>query len=259
LSLFLLPIATVGISGGQPAAAPVIREFHAVRIPAPGPLGVRATTAATPWTARNWSGYAIASGKFTSVTGSWVVPTVNAPLTKRSNQYSATWAGIDGFNDGTLIQAGTEQDWRGGAAFYQSWWEILPAPETPISSITVHPGDVMSVSISKGPQWTITVTDTTTAQSFTIKRTYHGALSSAEWIQEAPTVGVRVAALADDSTFAFDQLTANGANPGLTSSEAGVMAKNHGRIVISSPSLPNPNQNGFAVAFGSVAPPPPTI
>ena len=169
--------------------------------------------------------------------------------------------GIDGFNDNSLIQAGTEQDWVHGQALYRSWWEILPSYEQPIASITVHPGDTMNVSIAQGvPDWTITVTDTTTGQSFSIDRHYAGALTSAEWIQEAPTVGGHIAALAHDSTVQFDSATVNGASPGFVSSDSGVMVKGKGgRIVLSTPSAPNPEQDGFAVAFGGVPPPPPTV
>jgi len=195
---------------------------------------------------------------FTSVTGSWTVPSVNAPHAENAFQYSSTWVGIDGFDrgDDNLIQAGTEQDWMGGTASYQAWWEILPAAETPIPSITVHPDDVMTVSITKGsPNWTITVTDTTTHQSFTTKKAYAGPQSSAEWIQEAPTVGGSIASLAHDSPVVFEGLTADATSPGLTSSNAGKMVK--GRKVISIPSAPNATGDGFTVAFGKTAPPPP--
>ncbi len=173
--------------------------------------------------------------------------------------FSSPWVGIDGFNNGSLIQAGTEQDWINGAPFYQAWWEILPAPETPIPSIAVHPGDSMAVSISQGfPNWTITVSDTTTSQSFTTHQAYSGPLTSTEWVQEAPTVGARVARLAPDSTVVFDTGTASGKSPGLVSSESGAMSR--GRKQISTPSLPDSDTaaDEFAVAYGSHAPPSPS-
>jgi hypothetical protein len=74
--------------------------------------------------------------------------------------------------------------------------------------------------------------------------------------QQARTVGGSIAPLAHDSDVIFQDLTVNnGANPDLTSSDAGVMMK--GRKVISTPSAPNTGGNGFAVAFSKVAPPPP--
>ena len=260
-SMLVLATTAFGSVGGASVsqAGSTMSESHAPRIPIPGPGGIHATTADDPWSSRNWSGYAIDSGTYTSVTGSWTVPTVTGPEHPgRARQFSSTWVGIDGFNNGDLIQAGTEQDWLHGAPFYQSWWEILPNDETPIDTITVNPGDVMTVSLTQGaPDWTITVTDTTNGQTFSTKENYSGPMTSAEWIQEAPTVKGRIAPLADDGTFEFDNATANGVSPGFTSSDSGVMVKRRGRDVISIPSTPNPAGNAFAVAFGSVPPLPP--
>jgi len=72
----------------------------------------------------NWSGYAVTGAGFTAVTGSWSVQSVSA--TKKAS-YSSQWIGIDGFNNSSLIQTGTESDYVQGAARYAAWWEILPA------------------------------------------------------------------------------------------------------------------------------------
>ena len=257
VSLLLLTAAVIGPLWGGSVWNPMpVAQTGATRIPAPGPTGVRATSVTQKWASRNWSGYAVTGSRYTSVGGTWRVPTVTDASLRKTAEYSSTWVGIDGFlrHDYNLIQTGTEQDWVDGTAFYQAWWEILPAYETPIPSITVHPGDTMSASITQGgSQWTIVLTDITTGQSFTTKQFYRGALSSAEWIQEAPTVGRRIASLADYGTVDFTQVTANGANPDLTNSESGVMVK-RGGAVISSPSAPDAAGDAFAVAFGSVAP-----
>jgi hypothetical protein len=212
------------------------------------------------WTSKNWSGYALTGTSFTGVAGSWHVPQVQTPAKKRQlkkSVYSSTWVGIDGYQNRSLIQAGTEQDLVGGHAFYQAWWEVFPAPESPIPSLAIHPGDGISVSITSGvPNWDIRVTDTTTGQSFSSLHAYHGPETSAEWIQEAPTVGRRVATLAVDSPAVFDHGTVNGASPGLVSAESGAMFK--GRRQISTPSAPDTDGDGFAVAYGSSAPPAPS-
>ena len=210
---------------------------------------------ATGWASSNWSGYAITGGPFTSVAGSWVVPSV-AP-TKKST-FSSSWVGIDGFNDSNLIQTGTEQDYYSGSAHYNAWWEILPAAETRISTITVSPGDHMTATITQGAasQWTISITDTTNNQSFSIVQTYSAPLSSAEWIQEAPTVGGRIAPLAHySSPTLFDPGTANGKSPGLTAADGGVMIQNGAQV--STPSTPDSDVDGFNISYGSTAPAPP--
>jgi hypothetical protein len=259
----MLMVAVLVIVGGSmcvevsSVVAQPVGESHAPRIPGPSPLQPGAASVRN-WTSTNWSGYAVTGSAFTTASGKWSVPQVIPPRRTRANLFSSTWVGIDGFNNSNLIQAGTEQDWVNGAPFYQAWWEILPAPETPIPSLAVHPGDSMSVSITKGvPLWTITITDTTTSQSFTTHQAYTGPLTSAEWIQEAPTVGSRVAKLAPDSTVVFDSGRVNGASPGLVSSEAGAMFR--GRKQVSTPSLPDTDAtaDGFAVAYGNLAPPAP--
>ncbi len=98
------------------------------------------------WASSNWSGYA-KTGTFTRATGSWVVPAAGPT---HNATYSSAWVGIDGFNNGSLIQTGTESDYYNGSAHYAAWWEILPAAETVIPSITVHAGDHMSASVVKG-------------------------------------------------------------------------------------------------------------
>ncbi len=280
--IVLFSIGTVALCGfgTSSAALTSAAEFHAPRIPGPTPTTPTPTSGYDRghvnlgWTSRNWSGYAITKTGITSVVGTWKVPTVLTPAKKaqqRKNAYSSSWVGIDGYacskqtpQNCNLIQAGTEQDWqRGtrkhpGSGFYQAWWEILPAAETPISSITVHPGDTMTVSITRDVSnyWTIEVTDTTTAQTFSTVQAYDGPATSAEWIQEAPTIGRRIAVLADDSNVIFDHGRVNAASPGLVSGDGGAMFK--GKIQISTPSAPNPNKDGFAVAYGSVAPPAPS-
>ena len=256
--------AAIGTSSlGSASATPGAGEFHAPRIPGPAPAPTRTpffvplASAPGPWTSTNWSGYAISGTRITTVVGHWRVPVVETPTTKalrNKNAYSSSWVGIDGYNNEDLIQAGTEQDWLHGSKFYQAWWEILPAAETPITTIAVHPGDGMAVSITEGASahWTIALTDTTTHKSFAITTTYDGPRTSAEWIQEAPTIGWKVGTLADDSTVIFDLGRVNDANPRLTINDSGSMYKGDSRI--STPSVPNQNRDGFAVAFGSSAP-----
>ncbi len=210
----------------------------------------------TGWSASNWSGYA-KTGTYSSATAQWVVQSVTG--SRRTSAYSSQWVGIDGFNNSSLIQTGTESDYYSGKAHYNAWWEILPAAETPISTIAVRPGDTMTAAIAKGAgtSWTITITDATTGKSFTTTQSYTGPGSSVEWIEEAPSLGGRVATLAQYSSPAtFDNGTANGANPGLTANDGGVMIQK--RVQVSTPSNPDGDTDGFNMAYGSTAPAPPT-
>ncbi len=204
--------------------------------------------------ASNWSGYAIAGSTYNQFSGQWTVPAVKSST---RNTYSSSWIGIDGFNDSDLIQTGTEQDYVNGHAQYDAWWEILPAAETVITNMVVKPGDHMSANIQNegGGQWKITLTDVTENESFSTTQAYSGPGSSAEWIQEAPEVGGRIATLANYGETTFDYGEANNSNPGLTASDGGYMVQNNSTVSI--PSNPDSDTDGFNVAYESTAPNPP--
>jgi hypothetical protein len=240
--VLLLAASSPGVAGN-----PV---FHKPRVPAESPPG----KAQAGWAASNWSGYAQTGSAYKSITGSWIVQAVTP---SRGSAYSSQWIGIDGFSNSSLIQTGTESDFVNGKAVYDAWWEILPAAETVIPSITVNAGDHMTASVTKGGGnvWTISISDDTTGGSSSVTQTYTGPGTSAEWIEEAPTVGGRIAPLAHYGLTTFDPGTVNGANPQLTASNSGVMIQR--RTQVSTPSNPDSDTDGFSVQYGSTVPAPP--
>ena len=145
----------------------------------------------------NWSGYAVtaSSGAVSKVQGSWIVPTA----TGTSTAYSSFWVGIDGYSSSTVEQIGTDSDISGGRAVYYAWFEFYPSPMYQITSLTVLPGDVMSASVTytgsvrgmfgrTSSTFTVTITDGRTGKSYTTTGTVaNAAMSSAEWIAEAPS------------------------------------------------------------------------
>ena len=191
----------------------------------------------------NWSGYA-KTGTFTSVTGHWTVPTVSGT----GSHFSSQWAGIDGFNNSNLIQTSTEADVISGRASYDAWWEILPAPETVITGMTVRPGDSMSATITKvsGTTWNIRLTDNSTGVTFNSNKAYSGAGTSAEWIEEATEVNGRIGTPPRFTTFTFNSLTANGVNPNLTTAQEILLVQ--GSTTYSTPSAPV-GGNSFSVRY----------
>ena len=156
---------------------------------------------------QNWSGYVITPGPFTGASGTFTVPDI-APTSSSSGTYTSIWVGVDGGLTGNheLIQAGVQlQDYPGGGVQIFPWWEILPATETPISSMgTVSVGDQVTVDIaqlteattSTAGSWSITVTDDTTGQGFTTTEPYTGGYTGSaygegatvEWVVERPQV-----------------------------------------------------------------------
>jgi hypothetical protein len=185
----------------------------------------------------NWSGYAeqsLNSTPYTSASGTFDVPSLNSG--DSTNDAVSEWVGIDGYDNENLIQAGVAQSISHGVTNTHAWWEILPASETeiPTSTITVSPGDQVTVSLTElaeagsctaeqvtddngdttqvtGNYWDITVEDDTTGQSYSPpEQCYGGQQDSSEWIVEAPEEGfdhdeigcyVGVAAFSPEVTF----------------------------------------------------------
>jgi hypothetical protein len=242
------------LAGGSSAPA----LFHAPRLVLKGVYG-GSSSSSFGWASSNWSGYALdAPGvTYNSITGDWIVPTVSP---SKGNTYSSSWIGIDGFNNSDLIQTGTEQDYVSGQAQYYAWWEILPAAETEISpsQYPVSPGDLMSASISNNGNgtWTIDLNDLTKGWQFSTVQSYSGPAASAEWIEEAPTIGGHIATLANYGETTFNPGTVNGGNPGLITSDGGVMIQK--RSQVSTPSYPDSDTDGFNIEYGSSVPNPPS-
>lgn len=240
------------------------------------------------WASLNWSGYAVTAGPYDAVAGQWVVPTVTAAGGPAS---SSAWAGIGGFDTADLIQVGTEQDAFHHTTTYHPWWTTselgyveqttwahllcqAPCSTTP-STFTVKPADTVQATIQETGTdlWRISLLDLTTGVGGMVTGVAHtasGGVSggdSAEWILErpslvAPSGAAHTAKLAKFSTMTFDPGTVNdGASPGLvagaTASDAGVMVQG-GLKVIAVPSGPDGDVDGFNVAYGGVAPTPPT-
>jgi hypothetical protein len=194
----------------------------------------------------NWSGYAETGSGYTSATVTWTVPSA---LPTSGDTYGSDWVGIDGDGNSNLIQTGTEQDYVNGQAQYVAWWEILPAAETPISSMTISPGDSVTGSVAQqgGGNWLITLTDNTTGQSFNTTQSYSGPGQSVEYIEESPEVGGSIATPADLSTATFSGATVNGGSPNLTSSDAIDLVQNG--TTYYKPSAPNSSGDGFTVSY----------
>ncbi len=286
-------MAAVGFASAGTTAVAVAPPAitHPANLPV---LGGR--TSAT-WASSNWSGYAEA-GHYTSVSASWTVPTVTAGANavsrgrfgrqpSTSAWYSATWTGIDGFNDSNLIQTGTEQDFYGGSPHYSAWWEILPAAETVISE-PVAAGDVIEANIAETPtqvvipagrgrstsepEWTITLSDTNAGHpwTFTTTQPYAGTGNSAEWVLEAPEVDGAIATLAGygfppssstNGDFHSAEVATTVGGPlvgaGLNlPNDAGTLIQNGAQV--STPGPPDTAATSFNTLYGATEPPAPT-
>ncbi len=225
----------------------------------------------------NWSGYGAATnlsspaaGSVTSVSGSWVVPTVTAP--RRGNYYSSAWVGIDGLSDSTVEQLGTEQDVSNGTARYDAWWEMYSSgdgqPEQVISGFTIKPGDSITASVNYtgSGNFVLSITDSTRNETFTTTQNTNktqsptASQSSAEWIVEAPSVGGGQSSLANFGTITFSNASAtidsvNGPiNDSNWQNEAIDMITSRGTLLDSTSAL-NSGGTGFTVTYKGTAGP----
>ena len=201
----------------------------------------------------NWSGYDLTGGPFTAVSGTFNVPQV--PVTANDTD-TAEWLGIDGVQNSSLIQAGVSETVSGNQAYVYAWWEILPAPAQPISSLPVKPGDQVTIAIVRQADgtWLIQIEDLTNSESWHTVVSYSGPLTSAEWIVEAPTD------VQSNSVRTLGQytppVTFKNLGVGGPRLEQDVMYAGDGTATpISTPSPWSPA--GFTVAYGSGTPPPP--
>ena len=138
-----------------------------------------------------WAGYAVTGTDFTQVQGSWVVSAVDC--TKTPNSDSSEWVGIDGWTSNTVEQIGTDADCNGKTPFYYVWYEFYPLNTIVINDVSIAPGDKFSASVTYDGdnEYTVSITNDTTGQTFSKEVEFKGAdgsgvppRNSAEWIEE---------------------------------------------------------------------------
>ncbi len=207
------------------------------------------TPASVTSSSSNWSGYAANGGTFTSVTATWTVPTVSA----NSSGADATWVGIGGLTSNDLLQAGTQAMVDGsGTVEYSSWIEMLPQSSRNVP-LSVSAGDSVTVTITQqsGNDWLISMKNNTTNGTYNVTVQYGSSNSSAEWVQEAPSVGRGLVSLDQFGTVQF--IGASAVRDGKTMSVAALGAKaitmiNGQGQAIAQPSTITSDGSSFTVA-----------
>lgn len=132
----------------------------------------------------NWSGYAVVGTGFTQARGTWVVPAVDCSVVPNSS--ASFWVGIDGWEDDTVEQTGTDSDCNDGVPAYYAWYEFAPEGGVTITSVPVSAGDHMSGEIDyDGSLFFITTTNLRTGATSSTSMLFPRAKrASAEWIAE---------------------------------------------------------------------------
>jgi hypothetical protein len=140
-------------------------------------------------TSSNWAGYAAyESTDFTTVQGSWVVPTLTCEVHVAFAAF--IWAGIDGFLGSTVEQIGVAAQCSiSGAPSYQVFYEMYPASaQYPTSAPVITAGDKISASVAyseTAQDFALSLKDVSTGGSYSTTQPYSNqALASAECISE---------------------------------------------------------------------------
>lgn len=201
---------------------------------------------------RNWSGYASTNGNFTFVTGMWTIPQVTG---SGHTSADATWVGIGGVKSTDLIQAGTQNIISpSGQVTSAAFYELLPGTALDVTSLQVKPGDSMTATIaqqSAANQWVITIKDNTTNQNYQTTVTYTSSLSSAEWIEEAPSNGSSILPLDNFGTMQLTggATTQNGSTVTIAgASDIGITMVNSANQAVATPSSLGGDGASFTVA-----------
>jgi Peptidase A4 family len=205
---FPFPFVTIpgdgtGVTTPAPGQAPGTTRPSTPQSPSPRP----SITTPSQDTSHNWSGYAAAEGKYTSVSGTWTIPQVSSSGTPG---VGATWVGIGGVNSRDLIQAGTQEtDGGSGRVQYSAWVETLPQVSQPVPFV-VRPGDSITVSIAElsNNNWSIDFKNNTTGKTYHTTRRYTSSHSSAEWVVEAPSSYNGILPLDNFGNVSFTDATA---------------------------------------------------
>ena len=149
----------------------------------------------------NWSGYAATSPtggtvSFTSVTGTWTVPTATCAA-KDAGAFSTVWIGLGGYTTTQKTEeTGTDSNCDAkGKPSYWAWFELVPYPSYTIPS-KVGAGDTITgtVKIVNEAFGVVQMQVQNLTRGWTFTRNFNWSLpdtSSAEWIVSAPAACVR--------------------------------------------------------------------
>ena len=178
----------------------------------------------------NWGGY-VATGNFTSISGSWTEPQVTC---NTSNDLYAPWVGVDGYGSESVEQTGVQTDCSSGSPVYSAWYEMYPAQPVywndPVSAGDSFTGSVVD---NGGGDYTITLTDNTAGWTENTQQQYNGQDASAEAVIESPTSSYPSFSEQDFSNVTVDGQVFDASNPqALTSGGYGPTALSNGSFAM---------------------------
>lgn len=153
----------------------------------------------------NWAGAVLIGTGYTSVTGTFTVPT---PTSAGSG---SAWVGIDGDTCGTaILQTGIDWTKSGSSITYDAWYEWYPDYAYDFSGIALSAGDTVTVTVTASSKTggTAVIENVTTGKTVTHKFSGEGSEGdlceyNAEWIVEDFESGGSLVSFADFGTVTF--------------------------------------------------------
>ncbi|OBT67705.1 hypothetical protein VE03_03482 [Pseudogymnoascus sp. 23342-1-I1] len=168
----------------------------------------------------NWAGAVLVGTGYTSVTGTFTVPT---PTTDGSG---SAWVGIDGDTCGTaILQTGIDWTKSGSKITYDAWYEWYPDYAYDFSGISLAAGNVVTVTVTATSKTggTAVIKNTSTGQTVTHSFSNEASTGSlcetnAEWIVEDFDSGGTQVSFANFGTVSFTGASAvqSGTTVGVT-------------------------------------------
>lgn len=191
-------------------------------LPAPGQLldhHISQKRATSDWAGAILTGPLVANQNFTSVGGSWTIPSVSAPSTSAGSYSTAQWIGMDGYNyTAASLKVGTLEtvtiaDDGSASTTVQAWYQWYPAA-LKILDLDLVAGNKVDVSIIMVANEVMTsgqvfVEQASTELSAQVQVT--GAAipgQSVEWVVEGLDATGGAATLADFGSVSFTDCTA---------------------------------------------------
>ena len=215
-------------------------------------LNARHQALAATQTSTNWAGYAATGSTYTSVTSSWVEPSVSCT----SDGIVAFWIGLDGWGSTTVEQDGTGVDCSNGSPEPFAWWETYPANSIQEYNEPVQAGDSLTstVTYESSGKYDLVLTDSTEGwtENNVVAKPSGAANASAEVIAEAVTSGSGVSPLPNFGSIHFAGSTIDNGTLQAAGAQAIDMTNSGGTVIASTGA--DDSSGDFTVAYGSGTP-----
>jgi len=192
----------------------------------------------------NWAGAVLIGTGYTSVTGTFVVPTPS------SSGSGAAWVGIDGDTcSSAILQAGVSWTKSGSSTTYDAWYEWYPDYSYDFSGITVSAGDTIQVTVTASSLDSGTAVVENVSTGTTVTHTFTDEASegdlceyNAEWIVEDYEEDGSLVKFADFGTVTFTGCSATDGSSTVGTSGATIIDIEQNSKVLTSCSTPSSSE-----------------